>query len=75
MSGNQHVKTKISMSSKNMKKPFKTTVLKGFGAGGRTRTPDLLITSQLLYQLSYTSINMNVIVFAGVRTVCLLSTL
>ena len=28
----------------------------GSGAGGRTRTPDLLITNQLLYQLSYTSI-------------------
>ena len=26
------------------------------GAGGRIRTPDLLITNQLLYQLSYTSI-------------------
>ena len=26
------------------------------GAGGRTRTPDLLITNQLLYQLSYSSI-------------------
>ena len=26
------------------------------GAGGRLRTPDLLITNQLLYQLSYTSI-------------------
>ena len=25
------------------------------GCGGRTRTPDLLITNQLLYQLSYTS--------------------
>ena len=25
------------------------------GAGGRTRTPDLLITNQLLYRLSYTS--------------------
>ena len=25
------------------------------GAGGRTRTPDRLITNQLLYQLSYTS--------------------
>ena len=25
------------------------------GAGERTRTPDLLITNQLLYQLSYTS--------------------
>ena len=28
---------------------------KGVGAGRRTRTPDLLITNQLLYQLSYTS--------------------
>ena len=27
-----------------------------YGAGGRTRTPDLLITNQLLYRLSYTSI-------------------
>ena len=27
------------------------------GAGRRTRTPDLLITNQLLYQLSYTSTN------------------
>ena len=27
----------------------------GGGAGRRTRTPDLLITNQLLYQLSYTS--------------------
>ena len=26
------------------------------GAGRRTRTPDLLITNQLLYQLSYTGI-------------------
>ena len=26
-----------------------------FGAGRRTRTPDPLITNQLLYQLSYTS--------------------
>jgi hypothetical protein len=26
-----------------------------FGAGGVTRTPDLLITNQLLYRLSYTS--------------------
>ena len=25
------------------------------GAGGRIRTPDLLITNQLLYRLSYTS--------------------
>ena len=29
---------------------------KKIGAGGRTRTPDLLITNQLLYQLSYTSV-------------------
>ncbi len=28
------------------------------GAGDRSRTHDLLITSQLLYQLSYTGINM-----------------
>ena len=27
-----------------------------FGAGGVTRTHDLLITNQLLYQLSYTSV-------------------
>ena len=27
-----------------------------FGAGGVTRTPDLLITNQLLYRLSYTSV-------------------
>ena len=33
------------------------------GAGGRTRTPDLLITNQLLYQLSYTSKSSNVIYF------------
>ena len=26
-----------------------------FGAGGRIRTPDLLITNQLHYQLCYTS--------------------
>ena len=30
------------------------------GAGRRTRTPDLLITNQLLYQLSYTSTFSNV---------------
>ena len=27
------------------------------GAGRRTRTPDLLITNQLLYQLSYTGVS------------------
>ena len=29
--------------------------IKLYGAGGRIRTPDLLITNQLLYRLSYTS--------------------
>ena len=32
-----------------------TPILTLRGAGGRIRTPDLLITNQLLYQLSYTS--------------------
>ena len=36
--------------------PFSVGRKKG-GAGGRIRTPDLLITNQLLYQLSYTSLN------------------
>ena len=31
------------------------------GAGGRNRTPDLLITNQLLYQLSYTSIYIQIL--------------
>ena len=31
------------------------SAVKTGGAGRRTRTPDLLITNQLLYQLSYTS--------------------
>ena len=31
------------------------------GAGGRIRTPDLLITNQLLYQLSYTSVKRQLI--------------
>ena len=35
--------------------PYKSLI--HCGAGGRTRTPDLLITNQLLYQLSYTSIS------------------
>ena len=38
--------------------PIFTFALKRkLGAGRRTRTPDLLITNQLLYQLSYTSIS------------------
>ena len=37
------------------------------GAGGRIRTPDLLITNQLLYQLSYTSIfNQHVLLYQKV---------
>ena len=40
-------------ATKKHRKP-KFSVL--FGAGGVTRTPDLLITNQLLYQLSYTSV-------------------
>ena len=35
--------------------PYVILLRKGVGAGRRTRTPDLLITNQLLYQLSYTS--------------------
>ena len=38
--------------SSPFKPPYRSL---GFGAGRRTRTPDLLITNQLLYQLSYTS--------------------
>ena len=34
-------------------------ILIPLGAGGRTRTPDLLITNQLLYRLSYTSALLN----------------
>ena len=34
---------------------IRLSLLKEGGAGRRTRTPDLLITNQLLYQLSYTS--------------------
>ena len=36
------------------KKPRISTRLYMFGAGTKSRTRDLLITSQLLYQLSYT---------------------
>ena len=53
---------------------IKPTVTVGlFGAGGRTRTPDLLITNQLLYQLSYTSefltLDYNIISKVGLSTV------
>ena len=35
--------------------PYLLRLFRLVGAGRRTRTPDLLITNQLLYQLSYTS--------------------
>ncbi len=38
--------------------PCCKSLIRFFGAGGRTWTPNLLITSQLLYQLSYTSISL-----------------
>ena len=34
------------------------------GAGGRIRTPDLLITNQLLYRLSYTSVSISFVIIA-----------
>ena len=45
-----HPKTQIT----DTKKPRISTRLSLFGAGTKSRTRDLLITSQLLYQLSYT---------------------
>ena len=39
------------------------------GAGGRTRTPDLLITNQLLYQLSYTSVS-TLVYYTTTEQVC-----
>ena len=36
------------------------------GAGGRIRTPDLLITNQLLYRLSYTSVPAATFILADV---------
>ncbi len=45
--------------SKNIfkKATGKTALTLLYGAGGRIRTRDLLITNQLLYQLSYASIH------------------
>ncbi len=39
----------------NLNKPRRADALRGFlcGAGKRNRTPDLLITNELLYRLSY----------------------
>ena len=42
-------------SSGKMKSPETIEISGLFGAGGVTRTHDLLITNQLLYRLSYTS--------------------
>ena len=36
--------------------PLRVWIPRGAGAGRRVRTDDLLITNQLLYQLSYTGI-------------------
>ena len=42
------------MPNPHMKKPAEAGFLDiGYGAGERIRTPDQLITNQLLYQLSY----------------------
>ena len=40
------------------------------GAGRRTRTPDLLITNQLLYQLSYTSTISDVLYISTPPPIC-----
>ena len=47
---------RVSITTSPRKKPLTTTV-RGFlnvGAGEMNRTPDLLITNELLYRLSYT---------------------
>ncbi len=50
--------------------PYSIIVLVG-GAGRRIRTPDLLITNQLLYQLSYTSISAtNRLYITRLRAIC-----
>ena len=40
-----------------MAAPYEAPLGAKYGAGDRIRTYDLLITNQLLYQLSYTSVN------------------
>ena len=40
------------------------------GAGGRIRTPDLLITNQLLYRLSYTSVSVQPAYNSKYRPIC-----
>ena len=51
-----HILTHTFFSVFATKKHRKPKFSMHFGAGGVTRTPDLLITNQLLYQLSYTSV-------------------
>ena len=53
----------VTMSHKRWikRKPRKTFAFRGLGAIGRTRTGDLLITNQLLYQLSHSSICFNIL--------------
>ena len=50
---NEHV-----LVGSQTKKPNKTYVLRGFltGASNRVRTDDLMITNQVLYQLSYAGV-------------------
>ena len=55
--------------------PLGKSPIYNFGAGGRTRTPDLLITNQLLYQLSYTSLlicflSTDVLYYIILKTAC-----
>ena len=42
---------------KTKRKPLKTQGFQGFGAAGRIRTADLILTKDALYLLSYSSIN------------------
>ena len=51
-----HILTHTFFSFFATKKHRKPKFSMLFGAGGVTRTPDLLITNQLLYRLSYTSV-------------------
>lgn len=49
-------KTRQKAGFSEISKAAKTTFETLYGAGTRSRTRDLLITSQLLYQLSYTGV-------------------
>ena len=54
----QQIYSLSPLATREISHIIKPTILSRlvFGAGGRTWTPDLLITNQLLYQLSYTSL-------------------